>query len=209
MPEWINLDAVELWDKNPNEGDVPAIMSSIRTFGYSDTIHLWQDNITKGGNHRVKALRQLLNANWLPSGECIRVVDDDVQIRYTDISAMSEIESDAFGVVINRTTRLGEDDSDKLAALLNDLDDDLIDALSFSPEELAEIQGESDAIQMLLSEIEGGSSGYAIPKRVAVKFVVEVEDASTIEQAIQSTGFANRGQAVKYICESFINAEAG
>lgn len=119
---WVALDQIKYWEDNPNEGDIGAIIESIRRFGYNDVVHLWQHRELRGGNHRIKSLRILLESEWGPFGDCIRDNGGGVEVRYTDISHMSKSEADAFGIALNRLTRRGADDPLRLASLLIELE---------------------------------------------------------------------------------------
>lgn len=120
---WVKLNEVKLWADNPNEGDIGAIIESIRVYGYRNTIYLWQENIVKGGNHSVQALRHLLKTGWQPDlkSTALREISGEWHIKWDDISDMGKEESDAFGIALNRTTRLGHDDDHKLVELLQHL----------------------------------------------------------------------------------------
>lgn len=140
---WYNLDDLKLWDKNPNEGDVGAIITSIKRFGYNDTGVYWR-GIVKGGNHRVKALLQLRKNGWKPNGTsaCLRIDDNgNWQVALIDVSHMDEKTSDAFALALNRTTRLGQDDPQMLADLLQGLavDEELLKATAFDLDDLDDL----------------------------------------------------------------------
>lgn len=119
MDNWINLDDIILWDANPNEGDVGAIYAMIERFGFRNPIGLNTDNVTKNGNHRIIALRQLKQAQWIPvSSPCLRVNNGTWEVQYVDNTDLSEDDSTAWGIADNRSSRLGRDDADKLLELL-------------------------------------------------------------------------------------------
>jgi hypothetical protein len=130
--QWFGVDKLELWEENPNEGDVGAIMMSIKEFGYNDTGAYW-NGIVKGGNHSIVALRQLLRTKWSPDdceveSKCLREYSDENgkswQVAMIDISHMDEITSNAFGVALNRTQRIGYDDPAKMAEILQRINND-------------------------------------------------------------------------------------
>lgn len=121
---WVDLNRLKYWDENPNEGDIGAIMTSIRRRGLIAPIQIWKDYRIQDGNHRVRALRFLLKEDWEPFGECIRVYRNRVQVMVVDISHMTEKEAKAAGISLNRTARLGRDDPNKMHEHLVDLKDD-------------------------------------------------------------------------------------
>jgi len=121
---WINIDELEYWDRNPNEGDIGKIMMSIKEFGYNDTCQYW-NGVIKGGNHSVMALQQLRGLGWHPdkckiSSKCLAINGDGWQIAMIDTSEMSKTVSNAFGIALNGTQRAGRDDPAALAALLQE-----------------------------------------------------------------------------------------
>lgn len=122
---WIDVDRIKYWGKNPNEGDIGAIMTSIQTFGWIGTVYIWQNNELRGGNHSIKALRKLMSSGWLPWGSDLKISKaGKVQIRFSDISHMTRKQADAFGMALNRINRRGRDDMDIVASIMADIMDD-------------------------------------------------------------------------------------
>lgn len=115
---WMKLSDIELWDDNPNMGDVGAICALIQKFGFRQPIGIFQGNITKDGNHRVRALHALLKDKWIPSGPCIRIVNNIIEVAVIDNRDLNEEDGSMLGIGLNRSTRLGHDDAEKLLALL-------------------------------------------------------------------------------------------
>lgn len=140
---WVKLDDVKLWDRNPNIGNVPALAAGIENFGFRQPIALSKDNLTKTGNHRVKALKMLRDSGWEAWGSCIRVdANGDWLIEYIDHSDLNESVGDAYATSDNRIARLGSDDAEKLAKILsNAYDDDNVnfDAIGFDEKALDEL----------------------------------------------------------------------
>ena len=140
---WIALDDIVAWERNPNEGDVGAIYNMIKSVGFRNPIGLWRDNITKNGNHRTKALHQLRVAGWEAWGPSIRVDDNGTWfVEYVDNSDLDEHQSDAWGIGDNRSTRIGHDDEGELAGLLKELQRDFDSwesATGFDGDELDEL----------------------------------------------------------------------
>lgn len=122
---WIDITTLKLWDRNPNEGDIGKIVSSISQHGYNDTCHLW-NGIVKAGNHSIMALTNLRTEGWHPdkcktTSGCLRVDGDVWQVAMLDISDMSEIQSDAFGIAINKSQRDGSWNEPELVKLLQEI----------------------------------------------------------------------------------------
>jgi hypothetical protein len=141
---WRKLDDLQLWGDNPNQGDVGAIIQSINRFGYNDAIAVWHDRV-QGGNHRVMALHQLWQGGWRPSEKdnAVRLNGDGLEVATWDVNHLeSEQEANAFGIALNRTTRLGLDDDTKLAALLQDIaavDESLLTASGYDGDEIDDL----------------------------------------------------------------------
>lgn len=144
--KWIDIDDVELWERNPNEGDIGKIMISIRENGFNDTCTYW-NGIVKGGNHSVIAIRNLRRDGWHPdkcnvTSQCLNVENGTWEAAFIDNSDMSEIRSDAFALALNRTQRSGMDDPSALAELLQEMaNSDEIELLAtgFSGDELDDL----------------------------------------------------------------------
>lgn len=143
---WCNIDELQYWDRNPNEGDIGKIIVSIREFGFNDTCQYW-NSIIKGGNHSVMALKQLRKDGWHPDqceeeSRCLSVNGDGWQIAMIDTSAMGELKSNAFGLALNGTQRAGRDDPAMLAELLQEVANSTelaLESTSFSADDLDEL----------------------------------------------------------------------
>jgi site-specific DNA-methyltransferase (adenine-specific) len=142
--QWRNLNDLHLWGDNPNQGDLGALLQSINRFGYNESIAIWNDRV-QGGNHRVMALRQLWKGGWQPSDKdgAVRLNGDGLEVAVIDVSHLeSEQEANAFGIALNRTTRLGQDEPAQLAALLQDIaavDEELFQASGYDGDDLDDL----------------------------------------------------------------------
>lgn len=153
---WVNLDEIELWQRNPNEGDIGAIVESIKDNGFNDTCHYW-NGVVKAGNHSVVSLRQLRKNGWHPDqceleSTCLDVRGDGWYISMIDISHMSDAQSNALGLALNGTQRKGMDDPVKLAELLQEIHNDetvSLKATSFSEEDLDELLRDIGKIEVV------------------------------------------------------------
>ena len=120
---WYRLDDIQLLADNPNQGNVGGIITSIHEFGYNDVVQMWHDR-AQGGNHRKRALHDLLRSGWQPGerDRAARLNDGHLEILGLDVSHLeTEQEANAFGLALNNLTREGWDDPAKLAALLQDI----------------------------------------------------------------------------------------
>lgn len=143
---WVDIDQLEYWDRNPNEGDIGKIMMSIKEFGYNDTCQYW-NGVIKGGNHSVMALQQLRKLGWHPDkikipSKCLAVNGDGWQIAMIDTSEMNEVVSNAFGLALNGTQRAGHDDPTKLVALLQEISNStelVLESTSFDADDIDQL----------------------------------------------------------------------
>lgn len=137
--QWVNLDTLQLWERNYNQGDVGAIVQSIRKFGFDNALRVWHGTVM-AGNHSTIALRQLVTSGWMPFGGAVRMQGDDVQVLIVDISHLSQEQAQAFAIADNRTAQLAEPDEYALAELLQELanseDDTLLDATGYDGDDL-------------------------------------------------------------------------
>lgn len=110
-PLVVPIDTVELSPRNPREGDVGAIVESLRRFGQQKPIVV-QDSTgyVVAGNHLLRAAQAL---GW-------------TEIAVNRV-AMSDRDAKAFMIADNRTADLGSYDQDVLGAMLKELaiDEDL------------------------------------------------------------------------------------
>lgn len=148
MSKWIKLDDVVLWDNNPNEGDLGALITTVKKIGYIETVNIWQNNEVRAGNHRVKALLELRRQNWQPFGGCVRVNErGEWEIEYIDISDLSPLEANTYGLASNRITRLGYDNQPLAVGLLEEIriaDNELFLATGFDDDDLGALSQSID-----------------------------------------------------------------
>lgn len=127
--EWIHIDQLVPWDKNPrfNDQAVDQIASSIKKFGFSSPIIARkEDNRIIAGHTRWKAA-QSLNIQYVP-------------VRFMDLS---EKEADALALADNRLGEISSWDDGLLGDILAELDDDGfdIDVVGFSQQEIDQLMG--------------------------------------------------------------------
>lgn len=121
----IDVDAVELWDGNPNEADAGAIHQSMERFGDLVPILVTTDQhgrrLVIDGNHRVLVERQARRFG----GKLAAI--DLTSLGWTDLEAL------AAGLTMNSTSRAGRDDPTLMAAALMAIraeDPTLLEAMS-------------------------------------------------------------------------------
>ncbi len=150
--QWYNLDSLELWAENPNNGDQGAIITSVNKFGYNDVVVVYH-GVVMGGNHRIIALRQLKQGGYVLSAKDTQARENGTgwQITGMDVSHLeTQQEANAFALALNRTARLGHDDPAMLAALLQDVaaqSDELLSSTGFDHEDLDDLLRELNPIR--------------------------------------------------------------
>lgn len=127
--EWIHIDQLTPWDKNPrfNDQAVDQIAQSIKKFGFaSPIIARKDDNRIIAGHTRWKAA-QSLNIQYVP-------------VRFMNLS---EKEADALALADNRLGEISSWDDGLLGDILAELDEDGfdIDVVGFSQQEIDQLMG--------------------------------------------------------------------
>lgn len=120
------IDELKHLDGNPRRGDINAIAKSYDKFGQRKPIVATKDGTVISGNHQLESARKL---GW--SHIAVVFTDDD------------ELTAKAFAIADNRTSELGTIDQDFLADMLSSLesDPDILEAISYTEQELFEIAG--------------------------------------------------------------------
>lgn len=99
-----DVDDLEAWDRNPNQGDVGAISRSMATFGQLDVV-LVSGGVIRAGNHRVEAERASREFGG-------RIAGIDISDLGWDDTTL-----DAASIALNYIARLSTDDEPRLALL--------------------------------------------------------------------------------------------
>jgi hypothetical protein len=210
--QWIDIDDLTFWDGNPNEGDIGAIITSIKEFGYNNVVASW-NNIIKGGNHSIKALLQLRQGKWKPTkaSKQLKISDGKWLVSAMDISHMEEVAANAFGIALNTTTRRGYDDPATLLGRLEEIQaesDSMLIATGYSHEEMDELFDISSKHDLLNTNISTSRLLGSAAKQI--KPVLYIDEIAVFETAMRMTGEANRGSALMMICQEYIdNNEEG
>lgn len=145
-PTWRRMAELQLHPRNYRLGDVESIITSIRKFGFNGVLRV-RDGFVLGGNHALKALRQLheKRPNRPPHG--IRLDESgDWLVQCLDLSHLSEEEAIAFMVADNRTQELGENNDEALRSILEEL-------MKLAPDAFEATGYTSDDLQDLLDKI--------------------------------------------------------
>ena len=103
--EQVNIDLLKHHPRNANHGDVEAIKKSLAVNGwYGSVVANKRTKHILAGNHRVMAAKAL---GW-----------DTVPVQWVDVTDEEELR---ILIVDNRTTRIGQDDTTKIADILSEL----------------------------------------------------------------------------------------
>lgn len=199
--EMVPPGALKLHPRNVNDGDVGAIHESIQHNGFYGTIVAQRSTgYVLAGNHRLQAA-QHAGATEVP---VVWVdVDDDHALRIL--------------LADNRTTRLGNDDPEALARLLQEIADTAgtLDGTAYSGDDLDELL----AGLSRPDEDEWGDALGALPDGDRAPFqqktfTLHDEQAEIVEQAlavakamgpfVDSLNENSNGNALARVCETFL-----
>lgn len=149
------VDGLNVHPRNPNQGDLGAIMESVATNGFWGTVVVQKSTMrVLAGNHRMLAAREL-GIDRLP---CMVVdVDDEQALRIL--------------VADNRTTRLGLDDQNLLAEILVEL------AMS-EPTNLAGTGYDVDDLNALIADTGGETDAGSSSSGPKQQVVIDCETAA-------------------------------
>lgn len=121
---WVSPAELKAWAKNPRRNDhaVPAVMDSIKRFGFASPIIARPGGEVIAGHTRLKAALQLRMA--------------EVPVRYMDLD---DDEAHALALADNRLSELADWDDDGLAEVLRELQAEEVDlgGLGWDDDELA------------------------------------------------------------------------
>jgi hypothetical protein len=131
------LSELSRWDRNYRVGNVEAIVASIVRFGFNGTLRVWKDGCVMAGNHAFVAL-ETMRANGAKPPRGIEVKGKEWFVPTVDVSHLSRLEAEAYAVADNRTQELGQNDPERLAALLADIKSGTgsLDGVGYSEAEL-------------------------------------------------------------------------
>ena len=201
--EWVAIDTLAPWDKNPRRNDEAAkeVAKSIQRFGFGAPILARAaDRVVIAGHTRLKAAA-LLGL-------------DKVPVRFLDLDPA---EARALALADNKLGELAEWDAEVLGDVLRELEADgaVLDGLGFSEEELRAIVDGAGAV----GEDEWGNALGDLPEgdRAPIQtmtFTLHDDQAEDVKRAIQAardmgefgdTGNENgNGNALARVCEMFL-----
>jgi hypothetical protein len=138
--EYVPLDEVKKWDRNPRTHDDAAIERSIKRYGFVNPLILDErSGKLVAGHGRTAALESMQAAGEAPPARIeVRSGGKWFVPVIRGISFNSTAEAEAYLVADNRLSELGGWDSDTLRDIIRDLNDDglELDALGWSQAQL-------------------------------------------------------------------------
>lgn len=152
--EYVRLEDIKKWDRNPRIHDIPALTKSLKRFGFINPIVLDErSQCLVAGHGRAETLEQLKASGALPPKHI--VIDKDGGWRVPVLRGVefkNDDEFEAFGLADNRMGEVGSYDPALLAQILDDLNKaHATDGIGWSE---AEIEGIIAANQKIVREVE-------------------------------------------------------
>lgn len=139
--DYRNIAALKTHPRNPRDGNVGAIISSILEFGFNAPLCVWKDNVVIAGNHRLMAL-QSIKAQGLSAPRGLHIEGKHWLVPCVDASALSETKALAYMVGDNRLSDIATNDDQQLAEILTTIaaeDEKLLLAAGFDGDDLDEL----------------------------------------------------------------------
>ena len=149
--EWMDIDAIPPHPENPKDHDLPAIMASMRAFGFRGAVILDErSGLTNEGHGRVQALKLMRSEDARNAPKNVRVegnVKSAQKSRWLipvvrGQAFANEDEARAFLIASNRLTELGGWNA-KLDEIFASLDASLAGVTGFTAEAVARISAEA------------------------------------------------------------------
>jgi hypothetical protein len=187
----VNIDDLKPYDKNPrkNDAQVERMVASIQEFGFRIPVVAKSDGTVVDGHLRLKA--------------AIRLKMQTVPVVCAD--ELTEAQVKAFRLLANRSANWAEWDVEMLAEELRSLELENFDLgmTGFSDTEISDVL---DSININFSGDDSpGIDGEGLGKgKTHVKVVLGAGCVDVLERAIEKTGHNNREDAVREICEAYL-----
>lgn len=205
-----SIDDLHLWQRNYRQGDIGAIINSIRTFGFNGALRVWRDNVVIAGNHTLMALVEMKRQQEdAPHGV---VVDKsgDWLIACVDVSHLEDVEAQAFAIADNRTSELADNDDLMLQSLLSDIaieNGNILNATGYDGDDVDALTRDT---ALDASVLEALSDDVALPSERnlhsrIIKPVLSIEEIDIFEQAMSQTNESNRAKALMKICQTYLD----
>jgi len=212
--EWMDIDAIPPHPENPKAHDLPAIMASMRAFGFRGAVILDErSGLTNEGHGRIEALKALrAEAPKEPPGN-IRTTHGHMKWLVPVVRGQAfanEDEARAFLIASNRLTELGGWSASALARLhgeLSELGTGLVDVLGFTSHALEAMIGAFEIASGEFPEMRE-SDGPAFKQ---ITFILTPAQYETVQSAMHRAGTplekkassADRALSLVRLCEAF------
>lgn len=197
----VDIETLKLWPGNYNEGDVSAIVRSIRRFGFVGTLRVWQNNELRGGNHSLMALLDIkrhgaipeLDLQYPPKGVVVK--KNNWFVECNDVSYLTETEALAFAIADNRTAALATQNDELLVSYLehlNDISSDYPLIIGYDDDDV-------DLLKQILngnydhSDESHASSTDASPVALSAQYMILIECPNEIQQSELLQRFNSEG----------------
>ena len=185
------ISSLKGYEKNPrkNDAQVERMVESISQFGFRIPIVAQSDGSVVDGHLRLKAAQRM-------GMKSVPVVLAD---------ELTDAQVKAFRLLANRSANWADWDVPMLAAELQDLQADGFD-LGMTGFTQMEIDDVLESVDINFSGesaagIDGDGFGHNATR---VKVCLDAEVVGVLETAIAKTGQANRAEAIREICEAYL-----
>jgi hypothetical protein len=217
--EWMDIDKIPPHPENPKAHDLPAIMASMRAFGFRGAVILDEaSGLTNEGHGRVQALKLMRSEDARNAPKNVRVegnVKSAQKSRWLipvvrGQAFANEDEARAFLIASNRLTELGGWSASALARLhgeLSELGTGLVDVLGFTSHALEAMIGAFEIASGEFPEMRE-SDGPAFKQ---ITFILTPAQYETVQGAMHRAGAplekkahsADRALSLVRLCEAF------
>jgi hypothetical protein len=182
-----------MYEKNPrkNDAQIDRMVGSIQEFGFRLPVLAKSDGLVVDGHLRIKAAQ--------------RMGIEEIPVILAD--GMTDAQIKAFRLLANKSANWAEWDIELLAEELNALESSGLSAevAGFTDAEADEIKILADIELIENTKKDNGIDGESMGVgQVRIKVVLPPGCLDSLEKAILATGMNNRAQAVKHICEMYL-----
>jgi len=212
--EWMDIDKIPPHPENPKAHDLPAIMASMRAFGFRGAVILDErSGLTNEGHGRIEALKALRSENPKDPPGNIRTTHAHKKWLVPVVRGQAfanEDEARAFLIASNRLTEIGGWSASALARLhgeLSELGTGLVDVLGFTSHALEAMIGAFEIASGEFPEMRE-SDGPAFKQ---ITFILTPAQYETVQSAMHRAGTplekkalsADRALSLVRLCEAF------
>ena len=190
--EQVNIDLLKHHPRNANHGDVEAIKKSLAVNGwYGSVVANKRTKHILAGNHRVMAAKAL---GW-----------DTVPVQWVDVTDEEELR---ILIVDNRTTRIGQDDTTKIADILSELANTPIglDGTGYGASDLDALIDDIAGIELDTNEDNNYSRSIEAPVYEITGDCPEVKDLAKLDKYKELRSAIEKSEVPKEIKDFLLHA---